>query len=377
MKNNFKMLFFVFWVTALLTACGTVDPQNNAALESDMEQTIPPSIYNNKDNTETENCTEMSTLSPTERPLNDRNFLKNASKISNEHIFFSIYNGVYIYDNNEIRKIDNGYNYPIVKENDGYTFWVSPALEENGEYTSWESYTLEEKQNYGIVVYDIENNKYDFFKAEGRIIDLWVEDGYIIYSAHNSYYSIYCIDMSDGFQTVVVGSVCEEVDFSYYNKSIYFTDAHFTGDFWDSFRIYKYDLEDKTTMLIDSVKNDTTLQMDIAIDETGIFYTYTKNYANVDLYKFDWRSEKSVLIRECVSGPERLGNYLIYMSGNNSIYEYNLKNNEETKIITLDKRFYGQTVNEKYIVYLSDREDKTEVYVYDRLTGETKMFNVL
>ena len=69
--------------------------------------------------------------------------------------------------------------------------------------------------------------------------------------------------------------------------------------------------------------------------------------------------------------------YLIYMSGDNSIYEYNLKNNEETKIITLDKRFYGQTVNEKYIVYLSDREDKTEVYVYDRLTGETKMFNVL
>lgn len=377
MKNNFKMLFFVFWVTALLTACGTVDPQNNAALESDMEQITSPSIYNNKDNTETENCTEMSTLSPAERPLNDRNFLKNASKISNEHIFFSIYNGVYIYDNNEIRKIDNGYNYPIVKENDGYAFWVSPALEENGEYTSWESYTLEEKQNYGIVVYDIENNKYDFFKAEGRIIDLWVEDGYIIYSAHNSYYSIYCIDMSDGFQTVVAGSVCEEVDFSYYNKSIYFTDAHFTGDFWDSFRIYKYDLEDKTTMLIDSVKNDTTLQMDIAIDETGIFYTYTKNYANVDLYKFDWSSEKSVLIRECVSGPERLGNYLIYMSGDNSIYEYNLKNNEETKIITLDKRFYGQTVNEKYIVYLSDREDKTEVYVYDRLTGETKMFNVL
>lgn len=377
MKNNFKMLFFVFWVTALLTACGTVDPQNNAALESDMEQITSPSIYNNKDNIETENCTEMSTLSPAERPLNDRNFLKNASKISNEHIFFSIYNGVYIYDNNEIRKIDNGYNYPIVKENDGYAFWVSPALEENGEYTSWESYTLEEKQNYGIVVYDIENNKYDFFKAEGRIIDLWVEDGYIIYSAHNSYYSIYCIDMSDGFQTVVAGSVCEEVDFSYYNNSIYFTDAHFTGDFWDSFRIYKYDLEDKTTMLIDSVKNDTTLQMDIAIDETGIFYTYTKNYANVDLYKFDWSSEKSVLIRECVSGPERLGNYLIYMSGDNSIYEYNLKNNEETKIITLDKRFYGQTVNEKYIVYLSGREDKTEIYVYDRLTGETKMFKVL
>ena len=376
MKNNFKMLFFVFWVTALLTACGTVDLPNNAALESDMEQITSPSIYNNKDNTETENYTEMSTLSTPERIINGRDFINNASKISKDHIFFSVYNGVYIYDNNEIRKIENG-DFPIVKENDGYAFWLSSALEENGEYTSWESYTLEEKQNYGIVVYDIENNKYDFFKAEGRIIDLWVEDGYIIYSAHNSYYSIYCIDMSDGFQTVVAGSVCEEVDFSYYNKSIYFTDAHFTGDFWDSFRIYKYDLEDKTTMLIDSVKNDTTLQMDIAIDETGIFYTHTKNYANVDLYKFDWSSEKSVLIRECVSGPERLGNYLIYMSGDNSIYEYNLKNNEETKIITLDKRFYGQTVNEKYIVYLSGRDDKTEIYVYDRLTGETKMFKVL
>jgi len=371
MQVNFKVLFCIFAIVVLLTSCRTSDSQDNGVLAPDIEPSVLANNYNNEYNTITEtecyleNSTESYIEILTNTPINDWNLKNHIDKISNDYIFFSSYDGVYVY-NNGVRKIDCG-SFPIVKENDNYAFWESCASEDNNVA--------------GIVVYDIENNKYDFFETDDEIVDFWVEDGYIIYSAHKSKdYYISCIDMSDGSKENVAKSVGNLVDFSYCNESIYFTDIYLENNCFDSYRIYKYDMESKTTtMIANDIKNNTSVKMCIAVNENDIFFTNTKNYANDDLYKFNWNTEKIEFLGEEVSKPEKLENSVVYMSGN-SIYEYNSENNIKSNIMTLDtsdKDFYGYTVNEKYIVYLFVKEDNIDVmdvYVCDRLTGETKVF---